>query len=376
MKIALVTDWFAPRRGGIESQLLGLASGLGERGHEVDVLTSTPGAASGDGFSVRAVPTLYLPRSHVAMSPTIVGALREMLRRDYDVVHAHVSVVSPVGYTAAAVARALGLPTVVTFHSVLRHKRYLLGLVDSIAGLSTSAVVWTAVSQLVADQVQSALTGAEVGRLPNGIDLEFWRGAPAVPSGRARGRVNLVSTMRLHAKKRPRRLLVAFAQAAVRARVPVLLRIIGDGPEARTLRRDVQALDLEQGTATVEILGWLPPAAVRAVYAESDAFVLASERESFGIAALEAAAAGLPVIAMGASGCREFLDAESELLCRDDATLAAALARFISAPDRTANVRPSTPLETYDWRSVLGDHEAVYRAAIARSVSAERSASA
>ena len=367
MRIAIATDWFPPRRGGIESQLFQLATALGNRGHEVDVVTSTPGATRGESFGVRVLPTVFLLGSQVAISPAILGELRRTLREGYDVIHAHVSVVSPVGYAAAAVTRALDLPVVVTFHSVLRHKRLLLRAIDALAGLSTSAVTWTAVSTMVAEQVRTSLPGSEVGVLPNGIDVGFWRSGSAQPTTAADQRVEFVSTMRLHRKKRPRQLMTAFAWAAKRAGRPARLRIIGDGPEAERLRRDIRPLGLDRDQSRVDLLGWLTADEIRRVYADSHAFVLASERESFGIAALEAAAAGLPVIAMDSAGCREFLDESSGFLCRDDAALAQSLARFARAPVRAPNVRVSTPVERYDWRAVVARHEETYAAAIARS---------
>src|SRR5687767_909146 len=141
MKVAIATDWYAPRRGGIESQLVQLVSGLRARGHDVDVLTS-------------------------------FGVLRTALQGGYDVVHAHVSVVSPVGYAAALLARSFGVPTVVTFHSVLRNKRHLLRAANVAQGLTNSAVAWTAVSELVAQQVRESVRSSDVRVLSNGIDLE------------------------------------------------------------------------------------------------------------------------------------------------------------------------------------------------------------
>ena len=367
MRIAIATDWFPPRRGGIEAQLSQLAAGLAQRGHSVDVITATPGPNGDQGYRVRRLATTLFPKLQVAISPGLFAMIREAIAREYDVVHAHVSVVSPVGYLAAATARSLGLPTVVTFHSVLRHKRHLLRLADGIAGLSMSAIMWTAVSRLVAAQVGDALDGVRVGVLSNGIDLGFWRGASRSIRNRGREGVTLISAMRLHSKKRPRELLTGFAHAATRARVPAVLRIVGDGPELNALQRDIRALGLEEGIARAELLGWQPPERLRELYTAADAFVLASEREAFGIAALEAAAAGLPVIAMTAAGCREFLDGESGLLCRDDAELATVLARFMTNPKREPNVRSTVPLETYDWSSVLAKHEEVYQLAITRA---------
>jgi glycosyltransferase involved in cell wall biosynthesis len=373
LKIALATDWFAPRRGGIEWQLLELAERLASRGHEVDVLTSTPGAtngaANGGAFHVRALDLFTLPTIGLALSPALFHALRKELRRGYDVVHAHVSVVSPVGYGAAVVARTLGLPAVVTFHSVLRHKRYLLRAVDAVARLSDSAVVWSGVSQLVARQVRAALHKAEVSVLPNGIDVAFWT-SPRLARRRSETQATtLVSTMRLHRKKRPLQLLRAFAQAAARVRSPVRLLIVGDGPERAALDREIRDLGLMQGRARAELLGWLDREALRTLYAEADGFALASTRESFGIAALEARAMGLPVIAMRASGSNEFLaHGINALICDDDEELMQSIARFLEdAPLRARLAGGLVALERYDWNAVLLEHEATYHRATTRA---------
>jgi len=227
VRIAIVSDWFAPRRGGIEAQLLQLAERLGERGDEVDVITSTPEAVSGAHHRVRALRLLRLPKVDVAVSPRLVGALREALVTGYDVVHAHVSVVSPVGYIGAAVARSLDLPTLVTFHSILRYKRAALRAANAVVGLSRSRVRWTAVSELVATQVRHGLPDADVSVLPNGIDVRFWTVAADAPQPAHAG-VRIVSATRLHAKKRPLQLIRAFARAASRVATPMHLVIAGE----------------------------------------------------------------------------------------------------------------------------------------------------
>lgn len=368
MKIAIATDWFAPRRGGIESQLFQLATGLEGRGHQVDVLTSTPGASDGVGFNVRRLAGTTIPGTQLAFLPTVFGAVHRELRRGYDVVHAHVSVVSPLGYAAAAVARSSRLPTVVTFHSILRHKRHLLRAVNAMVNLSGSSVVWTGVSELVASQVRETLD-AEVGVLPNGIDFGFWSAASGGSPPRTGEAVTLVSAMRLHRKKRPRRLLSAFKDAVSACAVPAVLRVVGDGPERPAMERDIRALGLNHGRARVEMPGWLSSEALRSLYATADGFVLASSRESFGIAALEAAVAGLPVIAMSAAGCREFLAKGSRnILCTDDSDLTDAITRFLAdARLRSRDPNDSAWLKRYDWPSVLAEHEAAYGRAIRRA---------
>ncbi len=58
LRVALLSDWYLPRRGGIELHLADLAERLAAAGHRVDVLTTTPagGAAGGPGAPPRAPP--------------------------------------------------------------------------------------------------------------------------------------------------------------------------------------------------------------------------------------------------------------------------------------------------------------------------------
>lgn len=364
-RLAIVSDWFAPRRGGIEAQLLELCERLGERGARVDVLTDTPGARDGRAFRVRRLDLLRLPFQDVVVSPSLIHRLRDELARGYDVVHAHVSVVSPVGYAGVVAARALGLPVVVTFHSVLRAKVALLRLASALGRLGETAVHWTAVSAGVSAQVRSAFGGIDVPVLPNGVDLSWWGSSERRHDPHE---VTLVSTMRMQRKKRPRQLVRAFAAATACARTPARLLLIGDGPARAALERDILDFSLSDGVRRVELPGWLDRRAIRDCYARSHGFVLASTAESFGIAALEARAAGLPVITMR-GGSEEFLRHERDaLICRDDVELARALARFIDEPATRERLSGCAgDLDRYDWAAVLAAHDAAYAEAMRRA---------
>jgi glycosyltransferase involved in cell wall biosynthesis len=79
-------------------------------------------------------------------------------------------------------------------------------------------------------------------------------------------------------------------------------------------------------TGTVTLAGRVDRDELKAIYARSDLFVAPAFLESFGIAALEARCAGLPVLAMRGTGITEFVaDRREGLLADGDAAMAAAL---------------------------------------------------
>jgi glycosyltransferase involved in cell wall biosynthesis len=363
MRIALVCDWFLPRLGGIELHLRDLALALRAQGMDARVVTTIPGADEIDGVPVHRVRSALAPGASVAVSPSLLPRLGELLRAErFDVVHAHASVVSPVAYGGAMAGARLGLPTVLTFHSMLHRTAFLLGASEALLGW-VGRVTLSAVSSVVARQAARWMPDAHIGILPNGIDAAFWRGAPSVR--RSHDELLFVAAMRLSRKKRPRRLLRAFAEAGrlLRGAPAARLVIAGEGPDAEALRR----YSAELGIADrVELRGQLARSELRALYQRADVFVSASERESFGLAALEARAAGLPVIGMLESGARDFIHhGVNGLLARDAGELSRAIVRMsLDAPFRRyVAARNASEPPSYDWAEVAEIHERFYAAA-------------
>ncbi len=367
IKIALACDWFLPRLGGIEVHLSDLARQLSALGHCVEVLTTTPGPAIREGVPTTRLASARLPFTDLAISPGLSRRVADVLSAGgFEVVHAHVSVVSPMAFAAIRAGLTLGLPVVVTFHSVLLRAVPLLRLLDRLTGWSRAPLVLSGVSGLVAAQVAEAARGQTVTILPNGVHPDFWRRPTS------RGAEPLVVTaMRLNAKKRPLQLLGAFALAVAGGRKGRLV-IAGAGPERRRIEAAISRLGL---AGRVELAGALSREELSALYARADVFAMPSIRESFGIASLEARCAGLPVVAMRAAGSSDFLiDGTTALLADNDADFAAHLRRLLEDPDLRARLGPADPgLDRFAWPRVALAHETCYRDAIAR-VSEARSA--
>lgn len=120
------------------------------------------------------------------------------------------------------------------------------------------------------------------------------------------------------------------AIASLRTEFSVRLQIAGDGPEREALENLVSRLSLQDG---VEFLGWRP--ALQEVFSRWDVFALPSLEEGFGMAALEAMAAGLPVVATDVGGLPELVQhGKTGLLVKpgDASALAGALREFALNP--------------------------------------------
>jgi glycosyltransferase involved in cell wall biosynthesis len=367
LRIALVCDWFLPRLGGLELHLRDLAQHLTAVGHTVEVITPTPGDAVVEGIRVHRIDAPRLPGVGVIWTRRGIRKIREVIQQGhYDVVHSHVSIISPAAYVGALAAQRLDLPTVLTFHSLTLGPRFLFRLLGRVLGLRRWEAIVSAVSTMAARRIAPLVARDSVLRLPNGIDPIRWRVAPGPKDPKE---VHLITVMRLNRKKRPTALIRAFA--ALRQRVPELtfwLRIIGDGPQRRKLERLVRKLGLQEH---VYFFGYRTREQIRDLFADADIFVLAAKLESFGLAALEARTAGLPVVAMADTGIADFIHDEREgLLAKSDAHFIEQLARL--SRDRKLRERiaeyNSDSLPPVGWEGVVARHVRLYREAIAMRV--------
>ena len=353
MKVALLSDCYPPRTGGIESQVGDLAAQLTRRGHEVEVLTATPGAAGERHGAVEVVDGVRVHRlaarlpGDLPVNPGAVTAARRVLGDGgFDVAHGHLGVVSPFGWDMARVATTLGLPTALTFHCVLAGAAPALR--PPLRTWTRRGAVLSAVSGLAAKGVQRALPGEPVALLPNGIDPEAW------PVGEVRQRVRpvrVVTATRLAPRKRVGALLRVVARAVDRLGPGALtVDVYGDGPLRGLLEHRAESMSLG---GVVTFRGRVHRPVLAHAYRGADAYLSPTRLEAFGIAALEARTAGLPVVARADSGVGEVVKhGTSGLLAADDDGLADALTRVVADETLrrriTNHVVRTPPAQTWD----------------------------
>jgi glycosyltransferase involved in cell wall biosynthesis len=182
------------------------------------------------------------------------------------------------------------------------------------------------------------------------------------------------SVARLSSEKALDVLLRAAALLIERGR-SIRVVLAGDGQERRQLER----LAAELGLADrVEFRGDVPHDAVPAVLSGLDIFALPSKAEGFGVAVVEAAAMGLPVVASNVHGLPDVVhDGSSGLLVPpgDVEALAGAIDRLAGDPGlRAAMGRAGRKLveERYDWEQNTAQMEALYQQLVAFTQAAGR----
>jgi glycosyltransferase involved in cell wall biosynthesis len=181
---------------------------------------------------------------------------------------------------------------------------------------------------------------------PNGIDVGHVMAiAPAADA------CDLVVVSRLLRHKRVDLLLDAVALMAADGET-VTCRVIGDGPEREALALHARELGIERQVEFRDDVGEHDE--LFALLKAARVFVFPSEREGFGIAALEALACGLPVVTTSApDNLARHLVARSArgVVCAPEAAaLARAIARALDGGGRSAAVEPW--VREHDWDAV------------------------
>jgi len=366
VRIAHVSDCYLPRTGGMETQVRSLALQQALAGHEVRIITATPGhdaVRSGrdevDGLRVDRVAA-RMP-FELPVHPRTRHHVSQLLRdQPIDVVHVHAGVVSPFAWGGVRAALAVGVPVLVTVHSVWDSwQGSLFAAANGRAGWTRRGVRLSAVSDLAASHVSGSL-GVAVDVIPNGIDPGQWEVKEWMPGV---GALRVVTVMRMAPRKRTQPLVRILASALEQLDGNLEAQLVGDGPE----RAGSERLARQLGVADkIHFAGRLDRSQILDVFAQSDVYIQPSVKESFGIAALEARTAGLPVVARIQSGTTQFIhDGVEGRLATDDQAMASVLVELGRDPAALAKLtehnRAVEPHEA--WPVVLDAVASAYASA-------------
>lgn len=308
MKIGIVCY---PTYGGSGVVATELGIGLAQKGHQVHFITySRPPRL--DFFhenifyhevDISTYPLFEYPPYELALASKIVNVVKyeqlELLHVHYAIPHASAA------YMAKQILETYGtrLPVVTTLHGT---DITLVGKDPSYEPVVTFSINKsdgvTAVSEnLRQDTFAHFKITRDIEVIPNFIDLERFKKQPKEHFKKAicpNGERLLVHTSNFRKVKRVDDVLRVFEK--VRQRIPSKLILAGDGPERVNIENLCRKLNI---CDDVRFLGKLD--AVEEVLSVCDLFLMPSEKESFGLAALEAMACEVPVISSDAGGIPE-----------------------------------------------------------------------
>lgn len=375
MKIGIVCY---PTFGGSGVVATELGKALADHGHQVHFITYSQPARL-DFFSenlfyhevtVSKYPLFDYPPYELALASRLVDVVQY---EQLDILHVHYAIPhASAAYMAKQILASNGIhiPVITTLHGtditlVGKDRTYKPVVTFSI---NQSDGVTAVSENLKKDTLCHFDITNEIKVIPNFIDLERFNHKSKSHFKKAiapHDEKIIVHTSNFRKVKRVQDVVKVFAK--VIEKIPAKLLLAGDGPERIEVEQLCRELNLKD---EVRFLGKLD--AVEEILSVSDLFILPSETESFGLAALEAMACKLPVISSNAGGIPELnVDGVTGFLDEvGDIESMANHAIYILEDDHRLHTFKENALKhakTFDIKKIMPIYEAYYLEVIEKS---------
>jgi len=353
MRILMISDVYFPRINGVSTSIQTFRRGLHAAGHETILIAPEyPNAARDTEPNILRVPSRGVPRDPEdrAMKLGAIRALRPQLERlEPDLVHIQTPFIAH--YQGTALARALRVPVIETYHTYfeeyLHHYVPLLPravmrfmarrfTVSQCNVLDALVVPSRAMEQALLDYgVQCPMhiipTGMEMDRFAGGDGQRF-----RTQVGIAPGQPVLVHVGRIAHEKNIEFLFRMF-EIVVRSKPGAVFVVAGEGPALASCKAYVRSLGLGQ---QVRFVGYLSrERELLDCYRAGDLFVFSSKTETQGLVLLESLALGVPVVSTAHMGTADIVNPQrgAHVAPDDEAEFANIVVRLLDdAPRRTA----------------------------------------
>ncbi len=316
---------------------------------------------------VPTYPLFEYPPYETALASAMVNVV---LNENVDLLHVHYAIPhASAAYMAKMILRARGrnVPVVTTLHGT---DITLVGKDASYEPVVTFSInesdgVTTVSDDLRRDTYKHFKINREIDVIPNFVDLTRFRRQQKDHFKLAicpNGEKLIVHTSNFRRVKRIDDAVMMFQK--IQAQIPAKLLLVGDGPERARIERLCRDLGIYDN---VRLLGKLD--AVEEVLSVADLFLMPSETESFGLAALEAMACEVPVISSNAGGLPELnIQGETGFLSNvGDVDDMARNALFVLQDENLPRFRANALAQAnqFELAKILPMYEALYQRVVA-----------
>jgi len=282
--------------GGIETWLLELAKGMERKGHRVTVVNISGTGDLTSQYKEEGLTVICPGKSKSVLKTFRLDTpcrLRALFKRiSPDIIHtSHFSA----NYHARLAAIKLGVPVIMHVHNTKKHRKQSRDMADALLSYATD--MYISVSKAVEVEVTQKQNRAQARMEIAYNTVNHARfDVPAVNLsaiiGEKRTGPVVVAVCRLEVQKNVELMVRAFP--AVLGNIPdATLLVVGDGTQAGAVLEAIEELQLEHSVILAGFRSDIPEI-LRAVEESRGLFVMPSEYEGFGIAAIEAMVCGLP----------------------------------------------------------------------------------
>jgi len=329
MNIAIFTNTFTPHVGGVARSVQAFTDEYRKMGHRTLVVApkfDEMPAGEVDVVRIPAIQNFNTSDFSVAL-PIPQGLTQTLIEFEPEIIHSQHPFL--LGMTAVRAARSLHLPLVFTHHTLYEEythyvpgdsallRSFVIELATRYANLSDQVI---APSESIRDLLMERGVRVPIEVVPTGVHLEkFAQGEP----GKTRTTLGIaddafvVGHMGRLALEKNIRFLAASVRRFLEDNLSAVFLVVGDGDARQVIENEFASRNLSE---RLLFTGTLENQDLSNALNAMDVFAFASRTETQGMVLTEAMAAGLPVVALNASGAREVVRDEinGRLLEGDD----------------------------------------------------------
>ena len=363
MNILMFSDVYFPRVNGVSTSIETFRLALAARGVRIFLVAPAYGkhTAETDIARIPSRSVLFDPEDRMMRYGLATELSKILNSHKMDLVHIQTPFVAY--YAGIKIAKKLGVPSVVTYHTFFEEylyhyipfvpSRWMQALARRFSRTQCNGVDAVIVpSTAMEERLRAYGVSTPIHRIPTGIPLaQFEPGDGAqfrAQHGIAAGRPMVLFLGRVAFEKNLEFLLRAINLA--RNKIPELLFVIaGEGPAVPKLQQLANELGMQEAT---KFIGYLNRnGALRNCYSAADAFVFASRTETQGLVLLEAMALGVPVVSTAVMGTRDILAAAcGAVVAPDDLQgFADAVVSLLNDPRLRARLAAEAPQCARVW---------------------------